>query len=113
MNGLRTGKPQGTFRLGSLESTAGSRLAPILSRYHAMHPEVVVELLTGTTAALVNRVMSFEIEAAFVSEPFPSTELETLPIFNEELVLVTHRASVKVERAVDLGRNHYARARKT
>src|SRR5215467_4504196 len=28
---LRTGKAQGTFRLGALESTAGTRLAPILS----------------------------------------------------------------------------------
>lgn len=105
VNALRTGKPLGAFRLGSLESTAGSRLAPILSRYHAMNPEVVVELLTGTTAALVNRVMSFEIEAAFVSEPFPSKELQSLPIFNEELVLVTHRASVQVKRAADLGRS--------
>ena len=46
---LRTGKAQGTFRLGALESTAGTRLAPILSRYHAEFPGVVVELVTGTT----------------------------------------------------------------
>ena len=39
---MRTGKPSGVFRLGSLESTAGSRLPPLLSRYHAMFPEVVV-----------------------------------------------------------------------
>jgi DNA-binding transcriptional LysR family regulator len=38
VNELRTGKPQGMFRLGALESTAGSRLAPILSRYHAEIP---------------------------------------------------------------------------
>ena len=35
---MRTGKPKGVFRLGSLESTAGSRLAPILSRYHSALP---------------------------------------------------------------------------
>jgi DNA-binding transcriptional LysR family regulator len=105
VNALRTGQAQGIFRLGSLESTAGSRLAPILSRYHALNPGVVLELLTGTTAALVNRVMSFDIEAAFVSEPFPSTELETLPVFDEELVLVTHRAIAQVARAADLGRS--------
>ena len=50
---MRTGKPKGIFRLGSLESTAGSRLAPILSRYHALYPDVVVELATGTAGALV------------------------------------------------------------
>lgn len=105
VNELRTGKPQGTFRLGSLESTAGSRLAPILSRYHAANPEVVVELITGTTGALINRVMNFELEAAFVSEPFTAPELEALPVFREELVLITAKQVAKVRSARDLGRS--------
>jgi len=105
VNELRTGKPQGTFRLGSLESTAGSRLAPILSRYHAANPEVVIELITGTTGALINRVMNFELEAAFVSEPFTAPELEALPIFSEELVLITSKNVEKVRTAKDLGRS--------
>lgn len=105
VNELRTGKPQGTFRLGSLESTAGSRLAPLLSCYHALNPGVVVELLTGTTGALVKRVMNFEIEAAFVSEPFTATGLETMSVFQEELVLITHRAIAQVQSAADLGRS--------
>ena len=101
---LRTGKAQGVFRLGSLESTAGSRLAPILSRYHAAHPGVVVELVTGTTGALLNRVRNFEIEAAFVSEPFTAPELEALPVFREELVLITPRDTGPIRSARDLGR---------
>jgi len=104
VNDLRTGHPQGTFRLGSLESTAGSRLAPILSRYHAEHPGVVVELLTGTTGALVQRVMNFEIEAAFVSEPFTAPALQALPVFSEELVLITAKQVQEVRAAKDLGR---------
>jgi DNA-binding transcriptional LysR family regulator len=104
---LRTGKPQGVFRLGSLESTAGSRLAPILSRYHAAHPGVVVELVTGTTSALLHRVRNVEIEAAFVSEPFTAPELASLPVFREELVLITPRDFNKtrgpVRSAKDLG----------
>lgn len=105
VNELRSGKPQGTFRLGSLESTAGSRLAPILSRYHAENPCVVVELITGTTGALINRVMNFEIEAAFVSEPFTASELESVPVFREELVLVTPKDIRKIRTAKDLGRS--------
>jgi len=34
------------IRLGALESTAGSRLAPILSRYHSLYPDVSMELAT-------------------------------------------------------------------
>src|ERR1700722_10821751 len=82
---MRTGKPKGVFRLGALESTAGSRLAPILSRYHSAYPDVVVELATGTTAALVTRVSNFELEAAFVSEPFTAPGLEARPVFDERL----------------------------
>jgi DNA-binding transcriptional LysR family regulator len=102
---LRTGKPQGTFRLGALESTAGTRLAPILSRYHAGFPGVVVELVTGTTGALIHRVMNFDIEGAFVSEPFTSSELKSAAVFTEELVLITSKQIANVRTARDLGRS--------
>jgi DNA-binding transcriptional LysR family regulator len=99
---LRTGKPMGVFRIGSLESTAGSRLAPILSRFHKLYPAVVVELVTGTTGALVQRVANFEIEAAFVSEPFTAPGLQKLKVFEEELVLITAKDWRAVSRAPDL-----------
>lgn len=102
---MRTGKPKGIFRLGSLESTAGSRLAPILSRYHTLYPDVVVELATGTTGALITRVMNFDVEAAFVSEPFTAPNLSARPVFEEQLVLVTSRATRKVSGPADLGRS--------
>ena len=101
-NELRTGRAMGVFRLGSLESTAGSRLAPILSRFHRLHPGVVVELVTGTTGALVQRVANFEIEAAFVSEPFTAPGLQTLKVFDEELVLITAKDAPEVTRAAQL-----------
>jgi DNA-binding transcriptional LysR family regulator len=93
------------FRLGSLESTAGSRLAPILSRYHSVHPDVVAELATGTTGALVTRVMNFELEAAFISEPFTAPGLEARRVFEEQLVLVTSKAISRVSGPTDLGRS--------
>jgi DNA-binding transcriptional LysR family regulator len=99
---LRTGRAMGMLRIGSLESTAGSRLAPILSRYHAQHPGVVVELATGTTGALLQRVAQFELEAAFVSEPFTPGGLSSMKVFEEELVLITGRAVPGVRRAADL-----------
>jgi DNA-binding transcriptional LysR family regulator len=102
---MRTGKPKGTFRLGALESTAGSRLAPILSRYHTLYPDVVVELATGTTGALITRVMNFDVEAAFVSEPFTAPNLSAWPVFDEQLVLVTSRATRNVSGPADLGRS--------
>ena len=99
---MRSGKPRGAFRLGSLESTAGSRLAPILSRFHSIYPDVVVELATGTTRALVTRVVNFELEAAFVSEPFTAPGLQARCVFEERLVLVTSKTIPNVSGPADL-----------
>src|SRR6202035_1112665 len=73
---MRNGKPKGVFLLGALESTDGSRPGSIVSRYHSVYPVVVVELATGTTGALVPRVVNFELEAAFVAEPFTAPSLQ-------------------------------------
>ncbi len=67
---LRNGKPRGTLRIGALESTSATRLPPVLSRYHQIYPDVQIELVTGTSGALVSHVHKQDIEAAFVAEPF-------------------------------------------
>jgi DNA-binding transcriptional LysR family regulator len=103
-NELRQGKPAGTFRLGSLESTAGSRLPPLLASYHQRHPRVQVELSTGTTGRLVSRVERFELDAAFVSEPFTAPALNSLPVFQEELVLITGLSYPAIHAPAELGR---------
>jgi DNA-binding transcriptional LysR family regulator len=86
---LKNGRPTGTLRIGALESTAAIRLPPILSRYHQTYPDVRVELVTGTTGALVAKVLDHDVEAAFVAEPFTPHDLAIQPVFIEELVLIT------------------------
>jgi len=63
---LRSGKPRGKLRIGTLESTAATRLPPVLARYHRANPEVQIELVTGTTAALLEQVLS--IRKLFASD---------------------------------------------
>jgi len=101
---LRSGPPAGAFQLGALESTAATRLPPILSRYHRRYPEVRLELVTGTTGALIAKVMDHEIEAAFVAEPFTASELDGAPVFSEELVLITPRTFRRIKTPRDIGR---------
>jgi DNA-binding transcriptional LysR family regulator len=100
---VRSGAPRGVLRIGSLESTAATRLPPLLSRYHLAYPEVRLELVTGTTGALVARVLSGDIEAAFVAEPFTPDELESQPAFVEELVLIAPKGFAPIRSAKDLG----------
>jgi DNA-binding transcriptional LysR family regulator len=100
---LRNGKPRGALRIGALESTSATRLPPVLSRYHAMYPEVQLELVTGTSGALVSRVHKQEVEAAFVAEPFNANDLEIQTAFVEELVLITPRSLPRVRSPKDIG----------
>ncbi len=86
---LTDGKPRGKFRVGTLESTAASRLPDVLSRYHECYPDVQVELSTDTTQGLLDRLLEYEIEVAFVAGPVSHVALDTTPVFSEELVLVS------------------------
>ncbi|WP_417583249.1 LysR substrate-binding domain-containing protein [Nitrincola sp.] len=99
---VRSGTPNGTLRIGTLESTAAARLPPLLSSYHEHFPDVRIELVTGTSTSLITRVHRFDIEAAFVSEPFQTTELETLGAFDEELVLIAPKSAKQLKSADEL-----------
>jgi DNA-binding transcriptional LysR family regulator len=100
---LQGGTPRGTLRLGTLESTAATRLPPILSRYHKAYPEVRIDLVTGTTGALIAQVLNFEIDAAFVAEPFTAENLDSQPAFIEELVLIAPKSFPKIKTPKDIG----------
>jgi len=96
------GDTRGTLRLGSLESAAGVRLPPLLSAFHTRHPDVSIELQTGTTSTLLRLLDRFEIEAGFVSEPFDSASLSSLPVFAEELVLISAKGLPVCRSAADV-----------
>ncbi len=100
---LQSGVPRGTFELGTLESTAATRLPPLLARYHQSFPDVRIDLVTGTTGALVARVADHEIEAAFVAEPFIADGLDSEPVFLEELVLITPPSLEPIRAPKDIG----------
>ena len=100
---MRGGAMRGPLRLGSLESTAGARLPPLLSAFHARYPDVSVELQTGTTDALLERLRRYELEAAFVSQPFEVGSLSSVTAFEEELVLITAKGEPTISQATDIG----------
>jgi DNA-binding transcriptional LysR family regulator len=99
---LRTGKPRGKLRIGTLESTAATRLPSVLARYHRANPEVQIELVTGTTNALLEQVSRYAIEAAFVAERFDSEGLEMMPVFREKLVLIAPKEITAIRKVGDI-----------
>lgn len=99
---IRAVPANSTLRLGSMESTAGSRLPALLAQFHKRWPNINLELQTGTTEAMTRKVVGYELDAAFVGEPFVSGDLQSQPVFEEELVLITAKQHPEVKTAADL-----------
>jgi DNA-binding transcriptional LysR family regulator len=96
---MRGDVPSGTLRVGSMESSAASRLPRALARYHGKWPDVRIEIQTGTTQALVDALLAHRIDCAVVAHPSegaPDTldmdvlgpGLEGTFLCSEELLLV-------------------------
>jgi DNA-binding transcriptional LysR family regulator len=94
--------PRGRLRFGSMESTAAARLAPVLAAFHERYPEVQLELRTGGTGSLVGRVLDGELDAALVCGPVHDARLTSLPLFEEELVVVASLGHPSIKSATDV-----------
>jgi DNA-binding transcriptional LysR family regulator len=77
-----------TLAIGAMETTAAVRLSPVLTEFTRGHPNVDLVLETGTTRELINRVISRNLEGAFVAGPVAHPELTEENILFEELVLI-------------------------
>jgi DNA-binding transcriptional LysR family regulator len=86
---LDDGTPRGPLCLGALETTTAIRLGPALHGFVAAHPAVDLTLRTGTTAELLERVLAQEVEGAFLCGPVAHPALEVVPVWAEELVLLS------------------------
>ncbi len=85
---VQTDQPMGVLRLGAMESTAAVRLPGPLGRFHERYPDVALELYSGDPRDLVNQVLNCELDAALIADPVSDRRLETMAIYDEELVIV-------------------------
>ncbi|RTB31307.1 LysR family transcriptional regulator [Pseudomonas aeruginosa] len=87
-------EPGGRLRLGSMESTAASRLPALLASYHKACPRVALEVSTGTSRALFDGVRARRLDCALVAaRPGWAGELDGSglrgePLFREELLMI-------------------------
>ncbi|SPA37953.1 putative TRANSCRIPTIONal REGULATOR, LysR family [Cupriavidus taiwanensis] len=95
-------RPHGRLRIASMESTAASRLPQVLAAYHQAWPEVQLELVTLATRQAFDALARFEVDCAFVAEPLADPALRAVPVFEEELVVITREHHRPVHSAADL-----------
>jgi DNA-binding transcriptional LysR family regulator len=82
-------QPSGQLRIGSMETTAAARLPLVLGQFHRQYPQVDLVLDTGPTDYLLQAVLNHKVDVALVAAPVERPELVQLPVFDEELVLLT------------------------
>lgn len=97
-------EPAGQLRIGSMETTAAARLPRVLGAFHRKYPQVDLLLDTGPTDYLVQQVLNHKVDVALVSAPIERPELEQVPVFVEELVLLTDALHGPVTGPADVAR---------
>lgn len=85
------GDPNGPLRIGSLETAAAVHLPQFFTEYCSRCPKVQLSLSTGDTHTLVQHVLHYELDGAFVYGPVEYEDLEQVAVFQEELVLVSNK----------------------
>jgi len=96
--------PQGVLRLGSMETTAATRLPSAIADFRRRHPQVELRLTTSHTAGLVQDVLNHQLDAALVAGPVVHPDLEQLPVVIEDLVLISAADWAPIETSTDLAR---------
>lgn len=81
--------PNGPLSIGSMETTAAVRLSPILATYHQNYPDVDLSLKTGPTEDLIQSVLRYDLDGAFVAGPVHHPEIVQKTFIEEELVLIS------------------------
>lgn len=109
--------PAGPLRIGSIETTAVLHLTPMLARYHSWYPAVQLSLTTGETHGLVQKVLDYKLDGAFVYGPVDQPEIDHVPAFTEELVLISEPGNTQLDELLqkpmlffDVGCTHRAKA---
>ncbi|MDY7992758.1 LysR family transcriptional regulator [Paenibacillus polymyxa] len=110
-------QPAGPLRLGSIETAAVTHLASLLTEYHSQYPDVHLSLMTGSTHDLVQKVLNYELDGAFVYGPVDDPHIEHVAAFEEELVLISEPGKKDMDELLakpmlffDVGCTHRTRA---
>ena len=99
------GRDGGTLRIGSMESTAASRLPAVLTEFKRTFPETRLEFMTSPSRQLLEHVHSARLDCAFVAlfdtedNPAELTELglSGKRVWNEAMVILVPQRDEKAQ----------------
>lgn len=85
------GAEHGRLRLGSASAMfATMQLPSILQKLKEKFPQAEITVSSGTSAALVEKIMHGDIDVAFVSLPVEAANIQTELLFSDEICAIAH-----------------------
>ncbi|WP_168122894.1 LysR family transcriptional regulator [Paenibacillus sp. HB172176] len=93
-------EPGGSLSIGSTQTCAALRLPGLLAEYCKTYPKVEVSLSTGHSQLMIDKVLNYELEGAFIGCYCNRRDVEQSLIFEEELVIVANRSVHDLEEAI-------------
>jgi len=101
---VSNGASGGVLRIGSMESTAASRLPGVLAAFHVDHPATRLAVRTGPSRQIVEQVRTGALDCAFAALPDDGAQLiemglQSMPVWVEELLLLLPPGESDVEDA--------------
>ncbi|MFX3632282.1 MAG: LysR family transcriptional regulator [Candidatus Pristimantibacillus sp.] len=93
-------EPSGPLLIGSTQTAAAVRLPNLLASYYSKYPKVLLSLTTGHTQYLIDKVLQYELDGAFIGKQCDHPELQSFSVFDEELVIVSSPYLTELDEAV-------------
>ncbi|MEH6681100.1 MAG: LysR family transcriptional regulator [Sediminicola sp.] len=83
------GAVNGNLKIGCIESTMALKVPHILAQFEEDYPQVELEFRSAIMGKLIQEVLNYDLDAAFVSAPLDVQGLEQVKIKEERLLLMT------------------------
>jgi DNA-binding transcriptional LysR family regulator len=88
---------KGKIKIGCLETIMALKGPDIIKRLSLSYPYIDLEFKSAMRTTLINDVMQFRLDAAFVPAPLDIPELEQIVVKEEQLVIVAPADCRKIE----------------
>ncbi|OXM82312.1 LysR family transcriptional regulator [Paenibacillus rigui] len=92
--------PNGPLLIGSTQTCAAVRLPKLLADYFEQYPDVRLSLTTEHSPLLIDKVLHYELDGAFIGCPCHHPELQAYPVFKEELVIASASSIANLDQAM-------------
>ncbi len=85
----QVGESVGEIRIGSMESFAATRMPGLIQMLRKAHPKLLPRITTETSSELIQHILNYRLDCAFVGGPIEHEQLICQQVLVEELVLMS------------------------